>query len=56
VGESLAGRVAIVTGAGQGIGQGIALSLAVAGADVVVNDIALNTAEDTARKIAELGR
>jgi sorbitol-6-phosphate 2-dehydrogenase len=54
--DHLAGRVAIVTGAGQGIGQGIALSLASAGADVVVNDIGLDTAEDTAGEIAELGR
>jgi len=30
-------KVAIVTGASQGIGRGIALGLAEAGADVVVN-------------------
>jgi len=34
----LAGRVAIVTGAGRGIGRGVALGLAAAGAKVVVND------------------
>jgi len=56
VGQQLAGRVAIVTGAGQGIGRGIALSLAKAGADVVVNDITLSTAEDTAREVSALGR
>jgi len=56
MGHQLAGRVAIVTGAGQGIGRGIALSLAKAGADVVVNDVVLNTAQDTANEIARLGR
>ncbi|MDR7483282.1 MAG: SDR family NAD(P)-dependent oxidoreductase, partial [Armatimonadota bacterium] len=35
----IAGRVAIVTGSGQGIGEGIAARLARDGACVVVNDI-----------------
>jgi sorbitol-6-phosphate 2-dehydrogenase len=56
VGDRLAGRVAIVTGAGQGIGRGIALSLAKEGADVVVNDLVSSTAEATAREVSELGR
>jgi glucose 1-dehydrogenase len=34
----LAGKTALVTGAGRGIGKGCALDLARAGADVVVND------------------
>ncbi|MGH7896033.1 MAG: SDR family NAD(P)-dependent oxidoreductase [Candidatus Binatia bacterium] len=38
MGELLAGRVAVVTGAGRGIGRGVALGLAAAGAKVVVND------------------
>jgi NAD(P)-dependent dehydrogenase (short-subunit alcohol dehydrogenase family) len=36
---SLAGRVAVVTGAGAGLGRAEALALAAAGADLVINDI-----------------
>ena len=35
----LAGKVAVVTGAGGGVGRGIALAMAAAGAKFVVNDI-----------------
>ncbi|NLX91573.1 MAG: SDR family NAD(P)-dependent oxidoreductase, partial [Firmicutes bacterium] len=35
----IAGRIAIVTGAGNGIGAGIAAKLAQNGAAVVINDI-----------------
>lgn len=40
----LAGKVAVVTGAGGGIGRGIALAMAAAGAKVVVNDIGASLA------------
>lgn len=49
-------RIAIVTGAGQGIGKAIALRLANAGADVAIMDINLSAAEAAAREIEDVGR
>ena len=43
----LAGKVAVVTGAGGGIGRGIALAMAAAGAKVVVNDIGASLSGDS---------
>ena len=45
---SLAGKVAVVTGAGQGLGRAYAVALARAGASIVVNDLDLRAAEETA--------
>ena len=53
---SLAGKVAIVTGAGRGIGRAIALRLARDGADVAVADIDAAGAESTAEEVRERGR
>jgi len=50
----LKGKVAIVTGAAQGIGRGIALALAKEGAKVVVSDISDKIA-DVVREIESLG-
>jgi len=44
----LTGKVAIVTGVGQGLGRAYAVALARAGASVVVNDLELRVAEETA--------
>ncbi len=48
----LATKSALVTGSGRGIGREIARKLAQAGADVVISDIDLTTAQATAGEIA----
>ncbi len=49
-------RIAIVTGAGQGIGRAIALKLALEGADVVIAERNPETGAQTAREVEESGR
>ena len=51
----LSGKVAIVTGAGQGIGKAVALRLAGEGAGIVAVDINHETAVATARELQALG-
>lgn len=53
--KELAGRSAVVTGAGGGMGRSIALALADAGVKVVVADIDQNAAENVSKEVAERG-
>jgi 3-oxoacyl-[acyl-carrier protein] reductase len=51
--EDLKGKVALVTGAAQGIGEAIAVELAACGASVAVVDVNLAGAERVSRNLAE---
>ena len=51
----LDGRVAVITGSGQGIGRGIAVALAEAGADVVINARRRSDLEETAAAVRAAG-
>jgi NAD(P)-dependent dehydrogenase (short-subunit alcohol dehydrogenase family) len=53
---SLAGRVAIVSGAAQGLGRAMAVAVAEFGADVMLADLNEEGAARTAETIAALGR
>jgi NAD(P)-dependent dehydrogenase (short-subunit alcohol dehydrogenase family) len=52
---SLEGKVALVTGAGPNIGSGIALALSRYGARVACNDVSVDAAEASARRIQRHG-
>ena len=53
---SLEGRVAVVTGASEGIGRDLAIGLAAAGADVVVSSRREKELNEVKAEIEELGR
>lgn len=53
--SAMKGKVALITGAGQGIGQGIALALASEGVDMLLAGRTLDKVEQTARLAAERG-
>ncbi|MBN1516187.1 3-oxoacyl-[acyl-carrier-protein] reductase [Candidatus Sumerlaeota bacterium] len=52
----LDGKVAVVTGSGQGIGKAVALKLAQNGADVVISDINEETMQSAVEEVKTLGR
>jgi NAD(P)-dependent dehydrogenase (short-subunit alcohol dehydrogenase family) len=52
----LTGRVALVSGAAQGIGQAMAIALAEAGADMILADTNTTGVQKTAGQITALGR
>ncbi len=52
---TLKNKIAIVTGAGQGIGRGIVLALAKEGCDVVVSDINLENSQKVVEEIEKMG-
>ena len=51
----LSGRTALITGSGQGVGHGLARTFAEAGADVEVNDLRAERAEEVAAAIRAAG-
>ena len=53
---TLEGKVAVVTGAAQGIGQAIAVCLAQHGADIVVADLDVERSKGTVNAVQEMGR
>ena len=53
---NLTDRIAIVTGAGQGIGEAIAMRLARAGANIAIVDLNMEQAEKVAARVRETGR
>ena len=54
--QTLAGKVALITGSGEGMGRAHALLMAERGADIVVHDINPEFAERTGNDVRKLGR
>lgn len=54
-GKALAGKVAIITGGGQGIGEAIAVGYAAEGAKVLITGRTQSKLDDVAKKITDAG-
>lgn len=54
--KSLQGKVALITGGGQGVGRGIAIAMARLGADIAITGRTLHKVESVAREIESLGQ
>jgi 3-oxoacyl-[acyl-carrier protein] reductase len=54
--STLTGKVALITGSGDGMGRAHAILMAERGADIVVHDIKAELAEETAAAVRKLGR
>ena len=52
----LEGKSALVTGAGSGVGKAIALEFAKEGADILVNDVNLESAKEVVQQIERMSR
>jgi NAD(P)-dependent dehydrogenase (short-subunit alcohol dehydrogenase family) len=52
----LENRIAVITGAGRGIGKAIAFRFAQEGADLVIADVDMDEAQETAKEIRVIGR
>lgn len=52
----LEGKVAVITGAGQGLGKAYALEFARQGADIVVNDVSVENADKVVKEVENIGR
>ena len=52
----LSGKVALVTGGGQGLGLGIVLKMAEQGADIAIADLSEENAASAAGLVEALGR
>ncbi len=56
MGDRLAGKITIITGAGSGIGRASALRFASEGATVIVNDVNSSGAEETVKLVVKAAR